>query len=70
MPALALRGPHLGAAPITAYAGVEDGGFQLPAIPAAKIDPKFLRQRVVYDTGSYEPGTSSSIRRPVSLPRG
>ncbi|WP_082536937.1 MULTISPECIES: L,D-transpeptidase [unclassified Aureimonas] len=46
-----------GAAPITAYAAAEDEGFQLPAIPASKIDPKFLRQRVVYDAGDYEAGT-------------
>ena len=46
-----------GAAPISAYAAVVDDGFALPAIPADKMDPKFLRQRVVYDAGGYEDGT-------------
>ena len=46
-----------GAAPVTAYAAIEDGGFQLPTIPATRIDSKFLRQRVVYDAGDYESGT-------------
>lgn len=46
-----------GAAPLTAYAGTVDDGFALPAIPADRIDPQFLRQRVVYDAGGYEDGT-------------
>ncbi|WP_102959765.1 L,D-transpeptidase [Mangrovicella endophytica] len=47
-----------GVAPATAYAAMEDDGFMLPAIPVEKIDPQFLRQRVVYDAGrDYEPGT-------------
>lgn len=39
------------------YAAVEDGGFQLAAIPTDKIDPKFLRQQVSYDAGDYPAGT-------------
>jgi len=46
-----------GAAPSTAYAATVDDGFSLPAIPSDKINPKFLRQRVVYDAGGYEEGT-------------
>ncbi|WP_235919369.1 L,D-transpeptidase [Aureimonas psammosilenae] len=46
-----------GAAPAESYASLDDDGFHLPAIPASKIDPKFLRQRVVYDAGGYEEGT-------------
>lgn len=46
-----------GAAPVTAYSALTDAGFALPAVPTEKIDPQFLRQRVVYDAGGYEPGT-------------
>ncbi|RYE82909.1 MAG: L,D-transpeptidase [Hyphomicrobiales bacterium] len=46
-----------GVAPATAYAATVDDGFSLPSIPSDKIDPKFLRQRVVYDAGGYEEGT-------------
>nr|WP_244639598.1 L,D-transpeptidase [Aureimonas endophytica] len=46
-----------GATPIEAYAATEDDGFKLPAIPVKKIDPQFLRQRVVYDAGGYDEGT-------------
>jgi lipoprotein-anchoring transpeptidase ErfK/SrfK len=46
-----------GVAPATAYAATVDDGFALPAIPSDKIDPKYLRQRVVYDAGGYEEGT-------------
>ncbi|BDA86967.1 hypothetical protein Sa4125_45090 [Aureimonas sp. SA4125] len=46
-----------GVAPATAYAATVDGDFALPAIPSDKIDPKYLRQRVVYDAGGYEEGT-------------
>ena len=38
------------------YAAVEDGGFQLPAIPWQKIDKRFLRQ-VVQDPTGEMPGT-------------
>jgi lipoprotein-anchoring transpeptidase ErfK/SrfK len=38
------------------YGPVEDGGFQLPAIPYQQIDPKFYRQRVTDPTGE-APGT-------------
>ncbi|KAB0682916.1 L,D-transpeptidase [Aureimonas leprariae] len=46
-----------GATPLEAYGATEDDGFHLPAIPVKKIDPQFLRQRVVYDSGGYEEGT-------------
>ena len=38
------------------YGAVSDGGFDLPAIPFDKIDPKFLRQIVPDPTGQ-RPGT-------------
>jgi lipoprotein-anchoring transpeptidase ErfK/SrfK len=38
------------------YASVIDEGFELPAIPAEKIDPRFLRQIVQDPTGEM-PGT-------------
>jgi lipoprotein-anchoring transpeptidase ErfK/SrfK len=38
------------------YAAVEDGGFQLPAIPIQKMDKRFLRQVVQDPTGEL-PGT-------------
>ena len=38
------------------YASFADGGFTLPAIPFAKIDPKWRRQIVVDPTGE-KPGT-------------
>lgn len=38
------------------YAGVEDGGFQVPAIPYTKIDQQFLRQ-IVPNTTRQKPGT-------------
>ncbi|WP_185984070.1 L,D-transpeptidase [Aureimonas mangrovi] len=50
-------GGPLGPVELTAYAAVEDGGFSLPAIPVQRIDPQFLRQRVVYDGQGFEPGT-------------
>ncbi|SKA36840.1 L,D-transpeptidase [Consotaella salsifontis] len=49
-------GGTFGAVPATAYAAMEDDGLKLPAVPTAKIDPKFLRQRVIY-ASDYEPGT-------------
>ena len=52
-----ISGGPLGAVDTSAYAAVEDDGFLLPAIPVNKIDPQFLRQRVVYDGGGYDPGT-------------
>ncbi|MCQ8782263.1 L,D-transpeptidase [Mangrovibrevibacter kandeliae] len=51
-----LDGGTMDAAPASAYAARTDDGFNLPAIPYNKVDPKFRRQRVVYD-GGYEPGT-------------
>lgn len=33
------------------YAGLEDGGYTLPAVPYQQIDPKFYRQRVMNTTG-------------------
>ena len=40
------------------YGAVVDDGYQLPAIPTDKIDPKYLRQEVDYPEGrKYEPGT-------------
>ncbi|MBN9216694.1 MAG: L,D-transpeptidase, partial [Mesorhizobium sp.] len=47
--------PALGDA-ATMYAARTDEGFQLPAIPVAKLDPKFLRQ-VVDDPTGEKPGT-------------
>lgn len=41
--------------PALAYAPITDGGFDLPAIPFEKIDPKFHRQMVENTTG-VEPG--------------
>lgn len=38
------------------YAARTDEGFQLPAIPVAKLDPKFVRQIVADPTGE-KPGT-------------
>ncbi|AZO55635.1 MULTISPECIES: L,D-transpeptidase [unclassified Mesorhizobium] len=38
------------------YAAVNDGGFDLPAIPVDRIDPQFLRQIVPDPTGQ-KPGT-------------
>ncbi|WP_328805007.1 L,D-transpeptidase [Stappia albiluteola] len=40
----------------SAYAPLEDGGFQLPAIAYNDFDPAFLRQ-TVSSPGNYEPGT-------------
>jgi lipoprotein-anchoring transpeptidase ErfK/SrfK len=39
-----------------AYGPIQDGGFQLPAIPYQAVDPSFLRQSVYYPS-PYEPGT-------------
>ena len=50
-------GGPLGPVELTAYDSFEDGGFKLPKIPANKIDPQFLRQRVVYNGEGLEPGT-------------
>ncbi|MBB3952313.1 L,D-transpeptidase [Aureimonas jatrophae] len=50
-------GGPLGPVELTAYASIEDGGFKLPAIPTNKVDPQFLRQRVVYNGEGFEPGT-------------
>ena len=52
-----LDGGPLGPVDPLAYAAVQDGGFNLPAIPVEKIDPRFLRQRVVYDGMGFAPGT-------------
>ncbi|TIX10578.1 MAG: twin-arginine translocation signal domain-containing protein, partial [Mesorhizobium sp.] len=38
------------------YAARVDEGYQLPAIPVAKLDPKFVRQIVPDPTGE-KPGT-------------
>ncbi|TPM01442.1 L,D-transpeptidase [Mesorhizobium sp. B2-3-11] len=40
----------------TMYAARTDEGYQLPAIPVAKLDPKFVRQIVADPTGE-KPGT-------------
>lgn len=37
------------------YAGLEDGGHQIPAVPYLEMDRRFLRQRVVDPTGE-KPG--------------
>ena len=50
-------GGPLGPVELTAYDAVEDGGFRLPRIPVEKIDPQYLRQRVVYNGDGFEPGT-------------
>ena len=52
-PAIARRpiGPPGEAEMITRYAGLEDGGHKLPAVPFQQIDPKFYRQRVEDPTG-------------------
>lgn len=47
----------IGAVDLLAYGAVEDDGFSLPAIPVDKIDPKLLRQRVVYDAFALPEGT-------------
>ena len=52
-----LDGGPLGPVDPLAYAAAQDGGFNLPAIPVEKIDPRFLRQRVVYDGMGFAPGT-------------
>ncbi len=41
----------------TMYGPISDGGFDVPAVPYQKIDPKFLRQIVPDPTGQ-KPGTS------------
>ena len=41
---------------ISMYAAVEDGGHQIPAVPAEKIDPRYHRQVVIDPTGE-APGT-------------
>ncbi|WAJ28995.1 L,D-transpeptidase [Antarcticirhabdus aurantiaca] len=57
-PDLPLDDGAFGAVPVEAYAAKVDDGFALPRIPAEKIDPKYLRQRVLYQDGlTYEPGT-------------
>ncbi|MBN9244208.1 MAG: L,D-transpeptidase [Mesorhizobium sp.] len=38
------------------YGPIEDGGFQIPAVPIQKIDPQFLRQ-IVDDPTGQTPGT-------------
>ncbi|TGP39696.1 L,D-transpeptidase, partial [bacterium M00.F.Ca.ET.229.01.1.1] len=38
------------------YAARTDEGYQLPAIPVAKLDPRFVRQVVADPTGE-KPGT-------------
>ena len=38
------------------YSAREDGGFQLPAIPVKKMDPRYLRQ-IVRDPTGEQPGT-------------
>jgi len=40
----------------TMYGPMEDGGFEIPAVPIEKIDPQFLRQ-VVDDPTGQPPGT-------------
>jgi lipoprotein-anchoring transpeptidase ErfK/SrfK len=42
--------------PSIIYSAVEDGGFSIPAVPYAKIDPKYYRQVVADPTGE-APGT-------------
>ena len=42
--------------PAIIYSAVEDGGFSIPAVPYAKIDPKYYRQVVPDPTGE-APGT-------------
>ena len=40
------------------YAAMVDDGYALPAVPAQKIDPQYLRQRVSFPEGAqHEPGT-------------
>jgi lipoprotein-anchoring transpeptidase ErfK/SrfK len=41
---------------ISMYAAVEDGGHQIPAVPAEKIGPRYHRQVVIDPTGE-APGT-------------
>jgi hypothetical protein len=47
------------------YAARVDEGYQLPAIPISKLDPKFVRQIVTDPTGENR-APSSSIRRSIS----
>jgi lipoprotein-anchoring transpeptidase ErfK/SrfK len=42
--------------PSTIYSAMEDGGFAIPAVPYAKINPKYYRQVVADPTGE-GPGT-------------
>ncbi len=42
--------------PQVMYAGLSDGGFAVPEVPYAKVEPKFRRQIVVDPTGE-APGT-------------
>jgi lipoprotein-anchoring transpeptidase ErfK/SrfK len=61
MPVETPEPPVIDAAPVylppeEMYAAVSDGGFDLPAIPYDKIDPKFYRQAVPDPTGE-APGT-------------
>ncbi|MCW0983643.1 L,D-transpeptidase [Agrobacterium sp. BT-220-3] len=48
-------GNVVGAAPLSEldarYAALEDGGHLIPAVPYQKMDPQYLRQRVVDPTG-------------------
>ncbi len=41
---------------VNAYGARTDGGFKLPAIPTSKVDRKYQRQKVRYDTKE-APGT-------------
>lgn len=52
-----LSGGPLGPVDVSAYAAVEDAGFRIPAVPVERIDPRFLRQRVVYNAYGFQPGT-------------
>jgi lipoprotein-anchoring transpeptidase ErfK/SrfK len=42
--------------PFIIYSAIEDNGFSIPAVPYAKIDPKYYRQVVADPTGE-APGT-------------
>ena len=52
----ALSGCMSGAFSTASYNAMTDAGYSIPAIPIAKVDPKFRRQNVSYETAE-EPGT-------------
>lgn len=58
-------GPPDKAAIAAHYAALDDGGYQLPAVPFQKIDPKYYPQRVANTTG--EPAGTVVVDVPSRL---